>query len=145
MKLGLGTILILFILLVIVTSFFCKTDDDVNPPIETADINFYIVNETINYKLRFSSRTGPANLPRPSGLDPGNTAEYVIRTSGILSPVSVTTRYTITDMSNQRVGSFEFLIQTNGVRTFFDVNSLMLPQQCSGFIGDNRIGIRETR
>ncbi|SDS08269.1 hypothetical protein SAMN05444162_0692 [Paenibacillaceae bacterium GAS479] len=116
----LGMILVLFILLVIVTNVFSRASnpDDANPPVGiTGTQTFNIENRSTNYRLRFFSRTGPANLPENSTLPPGTSTAYVVRTSG-LSPVYVTTVYNVYDLSNNKVGYFTFWIDASDFIAF---------------------------
>lgn len=108
-----GMVLVLFILLVIGTNVFGRVNnsDDTDSSVGiTGTQNFYIENRTTNYRLRFSSRSGPANLPEVLSLPPGTGTRYVVRTSEF-SPVYVTTVYNIYDLSGNNVGYFTFWIE----------------------------------
>ncbi|OXM15789.1 hypothetical protein [Paenibacillus herberti] len=114
-----GIILVLFILLVIVVqTFYWENDyDDNGSSSITGTQTFTIKNNTSQYRLRFSSRTGPGNLPENPNIYPNSSGEFVVRTSGV-SPVNVTVRYNIYDLSNINVGYFTFIIEASDVLGF---------------------------
>ncbi|WP_176444662.1 hypothetical protein [Paenibacillus herberti] len=102
------------------TNVFYKESnpDDTDPPVGiTGTQTFYIENYARNYRLRFFSRTGPANLPENRNLPPGTSTEYVVRTSGLL-PVYVTNVYYIFDLSGNNVGYFTFWIDASDFIAF---------------------------
>ncbi|MCM3746226.1 hypothetical protein M3223_02530 [Paenibacillus pasadenensis] len=105
---NLGMVLVLFILLVIVTSVFCMVSnpDDTDPPIGiTGTQTFYIENQS-QFRIRFISRTGPSDLPEKRNLPPGTSTEYIVRTSSSIEPVQVRTLYYIYDSSDYKQGEF---------------------------------------
>ncbi|SDS79616.1 hypothetical protein SAMN05444162_2303 [Paenibacillaceae bacterium GAS479] len=86
-----GMVLVLFILLVIVTSMFNVSSREDDPPIESAASRFQIINETSVYTFNLTS---PTNIPAlPSTIRSGQslafpisgtvTASYDIRSSGV--------------------------------------------------------------
>ncbi|OXM17134.1 hypothetical protein [Paenibacillus herberti] len=79
-----GIILVLFILLVIVTSVFCYKPDEENDPSIQSTLDFWIYNSSSLYRLRFFSKSGPLNIPDKSNLLPGDSDENLtLRLDGL--------------------------------------------------------------
>lgn len=99
----LGTVLVLFILLVIVMSVFCAGMKECDPPDATAASRFQINNTTTAYNFFLSS---PTNVPAlPTRIDYTRSPDFVI--SG-----TVTAEYNIRDLYNRDAGSFSLTMQS---------------------------------
>ncbi|WP_141136661.1 hypothetical protein [Paenibacillus herberti] len=106
-----GMILVLFILLVIVTSIFCFSpiDDDNDSPFVQSTVGFDVVNNS-SYRLRFSTRTGPSSIPSPSNLFPGESHHYEVRLGDTLTEF-VTVTYNVYDQQNTNIGQLVFAME----------------------------------
>ncbi|MCM3746863.1 hypothetical protein M3223_05785 [Paenibacillus pasadenensis] len=65
--------LVLFILLVIVTSIICFSPKEDHDPSNLSTLDFWINNDSSLYRLRFFSKSGPLNVPDKRNLLPGES------------------------------------------------------------------------
>ncbi|MCM3746860.1 hypothetical protein M3223_05770 [Paenibacillus pasadenensis] len=98
---NIGITLVLFILLVIVTSIFCYKPDEDNDSSIQSTLDFGLSNESRLYRLRWYSKSGPMNIPERRSLFPGDFDLLTLRLNGVnLQIATVSYRvYYVADLS----------------------------------------------
>lgn len=86
-----GIILVLFILLVIVTSIFCSASEDHNDVSDQSTLDFALSNESTLYRLRWYNKSGPLNIPSSLSLPPGSVGMLYLRLNGLSLQIATVT------------------------------------------------------